>query len=345
MGALAIKHSQTNEVLFAIQLTKMIVSLEVKRVFSTVFLGVAQFMTVARIYIRYRNERLWWDDAWAFLAMILTVLLVVGIFLSNDHDADYNRDAAIIQSWLTMIAYTTGSWAARISMMLSTVRLIPTVFTLRRISEWAFISLLLMGISVLAAKLSFCASDLSWYERSNPVCLILAYIVADGMLIAIPLRLLYRISLPRKQRRMLLLMFGANIVTSMMAILYAVLFLSSCLGLLTLVTKIEAGVALIVANLAILTPYVYRLVNSEGDFDSKPNTYYRSFQPDGRVVLRRVSDIAPAPVIRQNDATGQLTTVYPTGATTASGNKGDADSCLHQHSFGPSNSYTTRESD
>ena len=33
------------------------------------------------------------------------------------------------------------------------------------------------------------------------------------------------------------------------------------------------------------------MINPEGDFDSKPFTYYRSIQPDGVVRMRRVADL------------------------------------------------------
>ncbi|KAF5392698.1 hypothetical protein D9757_001006 [Collybiopsis confluens] len=88
----------------------------------------------------------------------------------------------------------------------------------------------------------------------------------------------------------------------MTAILHAILLLGSSWSFLTVVIKFEFGTAFTVANLAILTPYVYQMVNPEGDFDSKPATYYRSFQPDGCIVMRRVSALAP--VVDQNNETG-----------------------------------------
>ncbi|KAF5392643.1 hypothetical protein D9757_001008 [Collybiopsis confluens] len=293
-------------------LSKIVVSLEVNRVFGPIFLGIAQLTTIARIYIRYRNRRLWWDDAWAFVTMLLTVLIIVAIFLSNNQDASYKRDAGIIQFWLTLIGYAAGVWCARMSLILSTVRLIPTIFSLRRISEWAFVCLLLMCISFLVAKLCFCASNLTWYNLPDPVCPLndnrnlaitelTASLVTDAILIALPLQLLYRVSLPKRKQRMLLLMFTANMATSVMVILHVILLLASSWSLVSIIIKAEVGTALIVANLAILMPYIYRMVNPEGDFDSKPNTYYRSLQADGGVVMRRVSDLAPESELHRNN--------------------------------------------
>ncbi|KAF5392794.1 hypothetical protein D9757_001005 [Collybiopsis confluens] len=280
------------------------------RIFTLVFLGAAQITTVARIYIRFRHRRLWWDDGWAFLTMVLTMMITVAVFVTGNPDAgpigSHNRRIKVIQFWIIMICYSFGAWFARITLILSTVRLIPTIFTLRKISEWAFICFLLMCLGVSSAKVYFCASNKSWHNLRAPVCQLTSnaplaigelatFLVADTILVAIPLRLLYRIALPSGKRRMLLLMFSANMITSIVAVLRVVFLInySSPSPSLTLAIKAEVGTALIVANLAILTPYVYRLINSEGDFDSKPDTYYRSFQPDGGIVMRRVSDLAP----------------------------------------------------
>ncbi|KIK61305.1 hypothetical protein GYMLUDRAFT_42886 [Collybiopsis luxurians FD-317 M1] len=239
--------------------------------------------------------------------MLLTILVIAGVFLDDQAGppADSRaRQIQIAQFWMTMICYSLGAWFARISLMLSTVRLIPTSFVLRRISESAFISLLLLCIGILTAKLSFCASDLSWYRKPNPFCPILGNaklgvaelttaLVADVIIVAIPLRLLYRISLQREKRRMLLLMFSANIITGIVSVLRVVFLIGSSPGLLTIAVKAEIGTALMVADMAIITPYIYRLVKPEGDFDSKPDTYYRSVQPDGGIIMRRVADLVP----------------------------------------------------
>ncbi|KIK61306.1 hypothetical protein GYMLUDRAFT_42890 [Collybiopsis luxurians FD-317 M1] len=241
---------------------------------------------------------------WAFLTMVLTTLVIVGALLPSHPTDRHNHQVQIIQFWIIMTSYSAGAWFARISLMLSTVRLIPIIFKLRRISELAFVSFLLMCMSVLIAKLHFCASDLSWYKMPSPVCPLTrntnlaageltTFLLADMILVAIPLRLLYRISLPREKRRMLILMFSANIITSIVSVLRVVFLIGSSGGMVSLAIKAEVGTALIVADLAILTPYIYRLVKPEGDFDSKPDTHYRSVQPDGGIVMRRVSDLAP----------------------------------------------------
>lgn len=52
------------------------------------------------------------------------------------------------------------------------------------------------------------------------------------------------------------------------------------------------GTALVVANLGVLTPVVYRFIKREKESnDSTPNSLYRSFQSNGDIRMRRVSDL------------------------------------------------------
>lgn len=64
----------------------------------------------------------------------------------------------------------------------------------------------------------------------------------------------------------------------------------------------QPGTALAVANLGVLVPFFYRLIKQDGDFDSKPYTHYQSFQSNGDIRIRRVSDLVPSPLHSQTNA-------------------------------------------
>ncbi|KIK61413.1 hypothetical protein GYMLUDRAFT_582473 [Collybiopsis luxurians FD-317 M1] len=268
-------------------LSDLQVSVTTNRVLIVIVLVMALGTTTARICIRCRNRRLWWDDGCVSLATPIIITMAVAYFLADlqrPPTTPHAHRLKLIQIWILIPTYTCAVWSARLSLMLSIVRLIPTFMKLRRISEWATISFLLMCISALIAKIYTCGSDLSWYLAPNPVYLIL---------IVIPLRLLSHITLDRNKRRMVILMFSANLITSMITIIRGGLVIADAWGLVSIAVEAEVGIGIIAANLAVLTPYIYRLVKRAGDFDSKPYTYYRSVQPDGGIRLRRVADIAP----------------------------------------------------
>ncbi|KIK61429.1 hypothetical protein GYMLUDRAFT_243603 [Collybiopsis luxurians FD-317 M1] len=90
---------------------------------------------------------------------------------------------------------------------------------------------------------------------------------------------------------MLIFMFSVNLITSAISVFHAVFLILDAGSLLAVTVEVEVGTALAAANLAVIAPHLYRMINPEGDFDSKPFTYYRSVQPDGGVRMRLVADL------------------------------------------------------
>ncbi|KAE9406536.1 hypothetical protein BT96DRAFT_1014774 [Gymnopus androsaceus JB14] len=277
-------------------------------VFCVTTLTIATVSTITRIWIRYRRQRLWWDDGWAILTVILSIFIDISLFWEGSNPlVPGSLYMQVVQFWLGMISFTVAIWCARISLMLSIIRLIPSWLTLRRISEWAAVSFSLICVGVLTPKIYVCASDQSWYDMPHPICNVgpkiaigdlITDFVADITLIVIPIRLLGHVNLPKDKRRMLIVIFGASLLTSAMSIIHSVsLIVISAASLkfnliVPIAAEVELGTALIVANLGVLTPYIYRLIGKrDGDIDSKPYTHYPSIQTNGDIRMRRVSDL------------------------------------------------------
>ncbi|KIK61307.1 hypothetical protein GYMLUDRAFT_260842 [Collybiopsis luxurians FD-317 M1] len=252
----------------------------------------------------------------ALLATVFTIVMNVGALLLDENlvapAKDNTRQVKIIRSWITLVTYSFGVWCARITLILSIVRVIPTFFTLRKISEVAAVCFFLMGMSLFIPSIYFCVSDRSWYDWPEVVCplsgnpklaisQLIMSLLGEATLVIIPLRLFCQIGLASDKRRMLAIMFSATLITMVISILHAVFLVASAWNLAAFAVEVQMSTALIVANLAILTPYIYRLVKHEGDFDSEPCTHYRSFEPDGVFRMRRVSDLAPD--VRLTDTT------------------------------------------
>ncbi|KAE9403388.1 hypothetical protein BT96DRAFT_489594 [Gymnopus androsaceus JB14] len=275
-------------------------------VFCITFFGVAQLSTIARMWVRYRKQRLWWDDGWAVLTMLLSILLDILLLLEgSDPIISISPHIQIVNYWLILISFTVAVWCARISLMFSIIRLIPPFFTLRRISEWAAVSFSLACLGILAPKIYTCASDRSWYNMQNPRCMLgpnigigelTTDLVADITLVAIPIRLLGHVNLSKEKRRMLIIIFGASLLTSTASVVHAVFLMpvdSPYNHFIVGITgEVEVGIALTVANLGVLTSFLYRIMGKrDGDIDSKPYTHYPSFQTNGDIRMRRVSDL------------------------------------------------------
>ncbi|KAE9406590.1 hypothetical protein BT96DRAFT_222241 [Gymnopus androsaceus JB14] len=280
------------------------------RVFCLTFFTIAQLSTIARIWIRYHKQRLWWDDGWAFLTMLILILMDILSFLEGSNPiVPSSPHMQVVQYWIDIISCTLAIWCARISLICSIIRLIPPLFTLRRISEWAAVSFSLLCVGILVPKIYVCASDRSWYDMSDsPQCPLgtniavvelITDLVGDITLVVIPIRLLGYVNLPKEKQRMLIVIFGASLLTSTMSVVHVTYLIgpSHNSAIVPIAAEIEAGTALIVANLGVLTPFLCRLMGKcDGEIDSKPYTHYPSIQTNGDICLRRVSDLVTSSI-------------------------------------------------
>ncbi|KAE9406563.1 hypothetical protein BT96DRAFT_221598 [Gymnopus androsaceus JB14] len=291
-------------------------------VFNVTFFTISSGSTIARLWIRYRRQRLWWDDGWAILTMILSTLVDISLFGSGSNPLiPFSPQVEIVQFWVGLICFTLAVWCARISLMLSIIRLIPPLFTLRRISEWAVVSFSLICVGILTPKIYVCASYQSWRDMLDSQCNLrlklaigelITDLVADITLVVIPIRLLGYVNLPKDKWRMLIVIFGASLLTSAMSVVHSVFLVDSVSHsydhfIIPIAAELELGTALTVANLGVLTPFLTRLLGKhDGDIDSKPYTHYPSIQTNGDIRMRRVSDLV-ASGIRLTD-TGRVST-------------------------------------
>ncbi|KAE9406593.1 hypothetical protein BT96DRAFT_1051341 [Gymnopus androsaceus JB14] len=262
---------------------------------------------LARVWIRYRKQRLWWDDGWAILTMMVSILVDVSLIGEGSNPLiPVSPRVLAAQFWLNMISFTLAIWFARISLMLSIVRLIPPLFTLRRVSEWAaiFFSLLTILVHYVIPSMPV--------GKKIAISELITDLLADIAVVVLPICLLRNVNLPKDKRRMLMVIFGASLLTSATSVVHAVFLIgsesnSNDFYLIPITAQVEVGTALAVANLGVLTPFLYRLIGkSDGDIDSKPCTHYPSFQTNGDIRMRRVSDLV-ASGIRLTD-TGRIST-------------------------------------
>ncbi|KAE9406535.1 hypothetical protein BT96DRAFT_1014773 [Gymnopus androsaceus JB14] len=261
----------------------------------------------------------------AILTVILSIVEDISLLWQGPNPLiPSSPHTQVVQFWLGMICFTVAIWCARMSLICSIIRLVPPLFTLRRISEWTAVLFSFICVGVLTPKIYVCASDQSWYDMPHPICNVgpeigipigdfITDLVADITLVVIPIRLLGFVNLPQDKRRMLIVIFGASVFTSAMSVVHSVLLImmgavsSKFDFIVPIAAEAELGTALIVANLGVLTPYIYRLIGKrDGDIDSKPYTHYPSIQTNGDIRMRRVSDLLVSGV-RLTD-TGRVST-------------------------------------
>ncbi|KAG6331789.1 hypothetical protein ID866_7302 [Astraeus odoratus] len=148
--------------------------------------------------------------------------------------------------------------------------------------RWLF---LLMFMSFMAAKLWWYSHDLSWMKNTlfygkallplNHKLVVFQLVTdffADAILVGLPVRLLWGIRLPRRQRRMVLLIFSSSIIVTLAAIFRSTLQIMHKRNLVEIAINVEVGLATITLNLLVCVTFIYRYWRSKslgnGDLDS-----------------------------------------------------------------------------
>ncbi|KAH7912883.1 hypothetical protein BJ138DRAFT_715638 [Hygrophoropsis aurantiaca] len=132
----------------------------------------------------------------------------------------------------------------------------------------------LMWTLALATKIYACASDTAWYNAMIIQCPIPAGVavvevctdvVADLILVLLPLRLLWRVKLPANQRKLLLAIFSSSILISVVSAVHTAYIVptSSFIGGIT--AEIEGALSLVVCNLLVIVTFVYRVRHHGAD--------------------------------------------------------------------------------
>jgi hypothetical protein len=139
------------------------------------------------------------------------------------------------------------------SMLYSVIRIIPPMKLLHRIAYFSAVLFGLMWAGLLIQKLYICANDQAWELLPAPQChlgesvgiveLVSKYIIthwpprcaedllqtadfiSDGVLVVIPLRLLWGVNMPRHMRKLLFSIFSASILVTVVSIIHAVYLL------------------------------------------------------------------------------------------------------------------------
>ncbi|TFK56501.1 hypothetical protein OE88DRAFT_26630 [Heliocybe sulcata] len=267
------------------------------RAVVTTFAGVAILSTAFRVCYRYKIRRFWWDDGWAAVSLASQIVLLVNLWIRTDTPdvgpLHQSRESRIIAYWLVSLAFTFTLWSARMSQLFSVIRLIPEFMKMRKVAYGMVVMFGAMWAALVIQKVVICKQDTSWYNTPKPQCHLghavgsteLAMdFISDAMLVLVPLRLLWGVSMQHTHRKLLFSIFSASLFTTIVSAVHAYFELGPS-GLLEAITanvevrsppsvpsyvvlmlrSLQASVSLIVANLAVIVTYLYRLIRGERD--------------------------------------------------------------------------------
>lgn len=129
----------------------------------TVFQSVAIVITLFRLSFHLYATRLWWDDCWAAISLVLNALLFAVIILSTEQTEDgtakYNghresTSSTRFFSWFIPFVLSCAVWSARISIATAMYR----VRRSRAVALGAILPISLLWLVIVLQKSITCAT-------------------------------------------------------------------------------------------------------------------------------------------------------------------------------------------
>ncbi|KAI0313400.1 hypothetical protein OF83DRAFT_537700 [Amylostereum chailletii] len=226
---------------------------------------VAIGATGSRLWIR--RERFWWDDAWAAFSMLNLFVQIAGVFMHVDDPHDLSKLNRVAAYYLIATTFYAIIWSARLSILFSILRIDPDQHWRRRLKFIAalFVAALLF---FLAQLLWVCERQPHWKDRPSPqcpltmdvaICQLVSDVIADLLLITLPLRLIRSIRETALRRR-LIVIFSTSIVTTIVSLVHASFILTTGGIDVVLAAFVEDCMSLTVANLPVVATALLRLL-------------------------------------------------------------------------------------
>ncbi|KAI0634878.1 hypothetical protein C8Q77DRAFT_1055091 [Trametes polyzona] len=255
------------------------------RLVATILPAFGVFLTLLRLYYRWTRRHLGWDDAWAAFAGLCSVFLCAGAWTRSDTPATgpfhHSPHVRVIGYYMLNVSFTCLLWAARMSILFSIIRLIPYLMALRLHAYICAGLFGLMWVALVIQKLIVCETNTAWKHSPGVQCVLgeavgglelATDLLADIILVFLPMRLLWRISLSFGKRVLLQAIFSASMFTSIVSIVHGVYVFGSNRNAEGILAHIEASTALIVCNLAVLLTWLMRAFGHREDSEAGPST-------------------------------------------------------------------------
>ncbi|OJA18870.1 hypothetical protein AZE42_08569 [Rhizopogon vesiculosus] len=188
--------------------------------------AIGLVLTVLRFAYRIWLRRFWVEDAWAVVAFVCGISTLTACWTYTKGAA--GGEEVLISFWIYSFALPSTVWAVRESILFSMTRIVYETQQLRR---------LLLGLAVV-----FFVDCLS-----------------DTILTVLPLRLLWSLKLPKRQKRMILAIFASSIFTTAVSIFRSVCQMAKYRSIMTPATDFEMASSLLVCNLLVVVTFLYRI--------------------------------------------------------------------------------------
>lgn len=267
--------------------------------------SIAILCTIFRLVYRSWIHQFWWEDAWASFALIADVACLVCIWLD-----------ARISSWILAVAFTSVTWAARMSIIFSIIRITnhSDCGIHQRITYLIAVSFGCMWAAIIAQKINICQFHACWMVNSVVLSQLITDIIADFSLVAMPLLLWKNIRFPRRRKILILSAFSASLLITAITIPHSIVLFKIPRTTPMILAHVKAALSLIICNLLVIVTFVYRVCWKETFDLDQSSTSYGLFTS---VVVAQVSVGASAGTsfsVQDGTASSHITTVQTGGS-------------------------------
>ncbi|KAH7906779.1 hypothetical protein BJ138DRAFT_580605 [Hygrophoropsis aurantiaca] len=234
--------------------------------------SVAISSTLFRLSYRWYTTRFWWEDTWAALALLWSLLclvcaavqvpvLDVGPVPLVDH----------VSVWVVSICLTCIIWSARLSIAFSFIRIAKPAPELRRFAHGVALAFVLMWIILVGQKIYVCSRRACQMGSRVAISQLVTDSVSDSILVALPFALLRGVRISRNARILILCAFSASILITAVTIAFSALLFVPSLGMSVLIiAHVQAALSLLICNLLVIFTFAYRMCHrsdNNGDLD------------------------------------------------------------------------------
>ncbi|KAF8837160.1 hypothetical protein BDN67DRAFT_909734, partial [Paxillus ammoniavirescens] len=237
---------------------------------ASAFQVVGLILTAFRIYFRLKIGRFWWEDAWAGISLLIGSIWMVAqwtFLLTGEYGL-----TSIVGSWMYSIGFTCIITTVRLSVLFSITRVISESSRLRKFTHVCAAFFAACWVILIIEKIVQCV-DPSWHavpiSSGKPFCQVKPRIyifefstdcVAVLILVVLPLRMLWKVRLPRRQRRMILSIFASSIVIAFGALFHTLGQVLHVYIVMIAGINVEIALSLIVCNLLVVVTCTYRFL-------------------------------------------------------------------------------------
>ncbi|KAF8556638.1 hypothetical protein OG21DRAFT_1408671, partial [Imleria badia] len=226
------------------------------QVSASVIEALGLLLTAWRIFFRLKIHRFWWEDAWAAVLLPTGLLSVASYWM----ELLKNGSTAIVGSWFYSICFTCIVTLSRMSVLFSIIRIIHGSPRLGGFTYACVAFFATCWVILIVYKVWQCDSDPSWHQPSLLSSKPYSDCIAVLILVVLHLRMLWRVKLPRRQRRMILSIFASSVVLAFGALFHIVGQIMNNLVLSTAGMHVEIALSIIVCNLLVVVTYTYQFL-------------------------------------------------------------------------------------